>query len=80
MRQVLVWCSAVDSFESADEMKFGITRLIRDISSINGLGEVVVNEQLRLHDAAIKIYFGQSFRGHSNLFITANRLGLKAGQ
>jgi hypothetical protein len=55
MRQVLVWRSAIDGFEGADEMKLGITSLVGDIARIDGLGKIVVNEQLRLHDAAIKI-------------------------
>ena len=55
MREVLVWRLAIDGFEGADEMKLGITSLVGDIARIDGLGKIVVNEQLRLNVAAIEI-------------------------
>src|SRR6266498_3398056 len=55
MRQVLMRRPPIDALERADKMKLRITRLIRDLPRIDPLGIIAVNEQLRLHDPAIKI-------------------------
>src|SRR5262247_1269964 len=55
MRQVLMRRPPIDALERADKMKLRITRLIRDLPRIDPLGIIAVNEQLCLHDPAIKI-------------------------
>jgi Txe/YoeB family toxin of Txe-Axe toxin-antitoxin module len=50
-----MWRPPIYALERADKMKLRITRLIRDFSRIDPLGIIAVNEQLRLHDPAIKI-------------------------
>jgi len=65
MGQVLVWRSAIDGFEGADEMKLGITSLVGNIARVDGLGKIVVNEQLRLHDPSIEVEFWQTLCGHN---------------
>src|SRR5262245_30963858 len=55
MRQVLMRRPSINALESADKMKLRITRLIRDLPRIDPLGIIAVNEQLCLHDPAIKI-------------------------
>ena len=57
VRQVLMRRPPIDALERADKMKLRVTRLVGDLPRIDPRSIIAVNEQLRLHDPALKVEF-----------------------
>ena len=55
--QVSMRCFAVDRFEQPDKMELGKIGFIGNVVKIDALTEIRINEQLRLNNPFIKIYF-----------------------
>ncbi len=66
VRQVLMRRPPIDALERADKMKLRVTRLVGDLPRIDPRSIIAVNEQLRLHDAAIKVEFWWVIDRHIN--------------